>query len=593
MSNPGFESPYVGNGFWGAFQVAPTGSAWVYTGGAGVSGNGSGFTSGNPSAPEGTQVAFLQDTGTFSQVFSQAAGTYTLSFMAAQRANYQFTSQTFQVFLDGGSLGTFSPSGTSYASYSTASFKLAAGTHTVKFVGLNPNGGDNTAFVDLLSLNLQGPPVGNDLGFEFPSVGYGSWGSFQIQPVGALWNFQGSAGLAGNGSGFTSGNSSAPDGTQIAFLQMTGSFSQSINLAAGAYTIDFQAAQRANWQSSSQTFEVLVDGKLIATIKPTGKSYSDYLTSGFAVTAGPHLVKFVGLNPNGGDNTAFIDSVRFNSFTPVQYNISFSVSGNVVSYSVLDTQRGITVSGYTVTDGTFTGLSNANGVVCWSSLVKYGGNFDHNTMGYVTYDSVQGRFITGSTRVDGVLSQYLNQSGVVCWTSTVSYFGSFDHNTVAVVRYDINRGSWVGAAYRVDGALLARSTLTAPNFLNVGGVVAWPSATYYFGSFDHNTVACATYDPALGYWVLNSSRVAGTLQAMSVAAGVVAWQSGNAPNLFTIAYTTYDPSRTSWRTASTSVYNIQTFTNSGGIVGWTWFQSGQVYSARRIYDKPSGLWKAI
>jgi archaellum component FlaG (FlaF/FlaG flagellin family) len=750
MSDPGFESPYVGNGFWGAFQVQPTASAWVYTGGSGVSGNGSGFTAGNPDAPDGTQVAFLQDTGAFSQVFSQTAGTYTLSFKAAQRANYQLTSQTFQVLVDGGSVGTFNPSGTSYANYTTASFTLATGNHTVKFVGLNPHGGDNTAFVDSASLNVLSAPSGNDLGFEYPSVGYGSYGAYQYQPAGALWSFQGGAGLAGNGSGFTSGNPNAPDGTQVAFLQDIGSFSQSIYFAAGAYTIGFKAAQRgnagisnqtiqvfvdgnsigtinpvgtgyanyttgsfsvaagahsvkfaglvgvgdhtafvdsvrfnavtatgndfgfetpsvgtgsyyafqfrppgspwtfagtaglsgngsgftagnpnapdgtqvallqsasqfsqsitlaaggysigfkaaqrANYQASSQTIQVQVDGKIVATIKPTSTSYGDYTTSGFSVAAGAHLVTFVGLNPQGGDNTAFIDSVHFNPITPAQYNITSSVSGNKVSYSVFDVQRGITVSGYTITDGTFTALINASGVVCWSSVVYFGTNFDHNTIGYTTYDSIQGRFITSSTRVDGTLNQNINRDGVISWTSTAYSFSSFDHNTVDVVRYDINRGSWAVASYRVEGALLPQSTITAPNFIDVGGIVAWPSATYYFSTLDHNTVASATYDPVLGSWMLNSSRVAGTFQAMSVANGVVAWQSAAANFNFTVAYTTYDPSRTSWRTASTAVYNIKTLTNSGGIVGWTWVQNGQTYSARRTYDKPSGLWKAI
>ena len=61
----GFEQVPVGAG---QFQYRPAGSAWTFAGGAGVSGNGSGFTAGNPPAPQGVQVAFLQSTGSFSQV---------------------------------------------------------------------------------------------------------------------------------------------------------------------------------------------------------------------------------------------------------------------------------------------------------------------------------------------------------------------------------------------------------------------------------------------------------------------------------------------------------------------------------------------
>src|SRR5439155_1641517 len=78
LSDGGFESPSLGAG---SFQYDPAGTPWTFVGGAGVSGNGSAFTSGNPDAPEGTQVGFLQVDGAFSQVVTGlAAGTYALTF---------------------------------------------------------------------------------------------------------------------------------------------------------------------------------------------------------------------------------------------------------------------------------------------------------------------------------------------------------------------------------------------------------------------------------------------------------------------------------------------------------------------------------
>ena len=58
------------------------------------------------------------------------------------------------MLVDGIVVGTFSPAGASYASYTTGSFTLTAGIHTLLFKGLNPNGGDNTAFIDQLVVNL-------------------------------------------------------------------------------------------------------------------------------------------------------------------------------------------------------------------------------------------------------------------------------------------------------------------------------------------------------------------------------------------------------------------------------------------------------
>jgi PA14 domain len=152
VGDAGFEQVQVGSGH---FQYRPSGSPWAFSGGAGIAGNNSGFTSGNPPAPQGVQVAFLQATGSFSQaVAGWAAGTYKLTFRSAQRANHQASRQDFSVQVDGVVVGTFTPSGTSYQSYTTAAFSVAAGAHTITFRGRDSAGGDNTAFVDAVSIHF-------------------------------------------------------------------------------------------------------------------------------------------------------------------------------------------------------------------------------------------------------------------------------------------------------------------------------------------------------------------------------------------------------------------------------------------------------
>jgi hypothetical protein len=174
------------------------------------------------------------------------------------------------------------------------------------------------------SHNLLGPQSGfaggflniflypSDPSFETPAVG-----SYAYNPTGSPWAFTGSAGLAGNGSAFN--NPAAPLGSQVAFLQRGGSsISQTVDFAAGTYALGFQAAQRPG---NAQTFQVQVDGTVVATVTPTGSgAFAPYVTSNFTVTAGPHTIQFVGLNPKGGDNTAFLDQVTI-------YPISFSLLG--------------------------------------------------------------------------------------------------------------------------------------------------------------------------------------------------------------------------------------------------------------------------
>ena len=150
--------------------------------------------------------------------------------------------------IDGNVVGTFTPTGTTYQSYSTAAFTVGGGTLTITFQGLDSAGGDNTAFLDQVDVATASTPAVGDPGFEQVVVGAGR---FQYDPTGSPWAFSGAAGISGNNSGFTSGNPPAPQGVQVAFLQETGSFTQSVTgWAAGTYVLTFDAAQRENFQAS-------------------------------------------------------------------------------------------------------------------------------------------------------------------------------------------------------------------------------------------------------------------------------------------------------------------------------------------------------
>jgi hypothetical protein len=218
--DPGFETPSVGTGTYDSFRYQPGGSPWTFDAGSGVAGNGSGFTDGNPNAPDGTQVAFLQGYGTASQSVTFAPGTYSISLSAAQRGNGNYSSQTFQVLVDGNVAGTFTPPDANYAAYATGSFSFTTGgAHTITVAGTDPDGGDNTVFIDGVQINQVVPVIG-DAGFEVVNVGSGS-GAYQYDPAGSAWTFTGGAGVSANNTDFTGGNPAAPEGNQMAFLQGT------------------------------------------------------------------------------------------------------------------------------------------------------------------------------------------------------------------------------------------------------------------------------------------------------------------------------------------------------------------------------------
>ena len=87
-----------------------------------------------------------------SQAVSMDAGSYDISFDAAQRGNWQSQAQQIEVLVNGTVVATVTPASMSYDSHSTGNFTVAAGTHTIEFLGLAPATADSTAFIDLVSL---------------------------------------------------------------------------------------------------------------------------------------------------------------------------------------------------------------------------------------------------------------------------------------------------------------------------------------------------------------------------------------------------------------------------------------------------------
>src|SRR6185437_8310613 len=155
VPNAGFETPVLGNGNW---QYAPSGGAWSFVGGGGISAMNSAFTGVPSTAPEGVQVAFIQGNGTVSQSVSgfQPTADYVVTFSAIQRTNCcNAGGQDIGVYIDTSLIGSVHPGTAAYTEYSLP-FTTTAGAHTIKFAGLNPLGGDHTAFLD--NVRITGSP---------------------------------------------------------------------------------------------------------------------------------------------------------------------------------------------------------------------------------------------------------------------------------------------------------------------------------------------------------------------------------------------------------------------------------------------------
>jgi len=154
------------------------------------------------------------------------------------------------------------------------------------------------------------PPSGNlvsDGNFEYPSVGP----TQAIDPVGSPWSFEGQAGIAGIGSDLTSGD---PAGLQFGFLVgQGGGILQLVDLAAGNYTLSFQAAQVGMLPGSQEQIEVFVGSMVVALVKP-GPSLTSYTANFPIASAGTYALQFVGIAP-GSSNAALVDNIFLQSTT--------------------------------------------------------------------------------------------------------------------------------------------------------------------------------------------------------------------------------------------------------------------------------------
>jgi fibronectin type 3 domain-containing protein len=153
-----------------------------------------------------------------------------------------------------------------------------------------------------------------NFGFETPVTA-----TYIYNPSGGSWTFSGAAGngsgVTANNSPFTAGNAVAPQGVQVAFVQVNGTISQALSgfVPGSTYTVKFMASQRQNKSGgqAGQTFNLKVDNTVIGSIQPSQSvvSYVEF-TNNFFATAATHTLAFVGTDAHGGDNTVFLDNVR-------------------------------------------------------------------------------------------------------------------------------------------------------------------------------------------------------------------------------------------------------------------------------------------
>lgn len=186
-----------------------------------------------------------------------------------------------------------------------------------------------------------------DNGFESPDLGSGA-DALAYAPAGASWTFSGGAGIAANNSAFdvfnaTQGqasDSAVSSSGQAGFLQGVSAISQSVYLAAGVYSLTFNAVGRGGGTFNFATNEITVtlgNDLLFAGTPDQGAMQTETTSEMGVLTSGYYTLTFSGVTantgPNQGDHTTFIDNIQINTVSvvtvPEPASVSFLVLGFV------------------------------------------------------------------------------------------------------------------------------------------------------------------------------------------------------------------------------------------------------------------------
>src|SRR6478735_320682 len=185
-ANPGY---CYGGG--GTFACTGANSPWTAQNGGGFQIENNGAWPGTPT-PDGSYYGFIQNSGSLSQTFTAVQdGTFVVDFLVAGRNNQTTTgNEWYDVLLNGVTIFTdLTQTGQPFTARSTSPFSLTAGTsYTLAFQGFQPqtclpiigcflpNGPDNTAYIDDVSLAAVDSAVPEPSTWAMMLLGFGSIG---------------------------------------------------------------------------------------------------------------------------------------------------------------------------------------------------------------------------------------------------------------------------------------------------------------------------------------------------------------------------------------------------------------------------------
>ncbi len=491
LSNSGFEQ--LGPGL-GGYWYNPGGLGWTFLNSSGVTGYLTAFGSCTP--PEGDCCAFIQTTsptsgGIVSQTLTfSTAGSYVVNFYSAGRT-YNGGPNPFEVQIDGVNEGLFTPN-YGWQQFTSNTFTVSAGTHTLAFVGEGAGASDQTSFIDAVSINQPGSYAANTNILPITtSVSLSAGGTLDLggnnQQVASLADD-----TAGSGGMVVNSNTSFLSTLTLSAAGGTSTFSGQIAGGSGLGTINLvmtgsgtQVLAGSNTYTGATTINggnLAVNGSLSPSSSVTVNSPGVLSGAGTvgSVTVGAHGTVAPGF---GGDGTLTASSLSLAASSVLGYTLG--------SGTATDSRLGIT-GGLTLSTGLTLAITPA-------------GSWGNGTYVLATYGSLAN-----------------NSSSFSGWAVAVNPL--LGRHTYGFSVSGVSSGSLdltVGSAAVVNGAWNASgsgSWSTAGDWLG-GNVPGYVGDTATFGTGIGSTAATVTLDGARGLSGLTLSTTGGGSYTLSRTGG--------------------------------------------------------------------------
>jgi len=247
LGDASFEDISVDNNYYG-FLSEPYDGYWTFDG-AGIAAVNDIFYP--ATGVDGYQFAMLRpNCAAMEQGVNLDAGFHTVSFLAAQSGSNDVNqSQTVRVRIDGNEVGTFTPTSSTFTSFTTVPIYLDGGDHTIRFETV---ASDGTAFIDNVSLSYLG--VRNVSPLTISDQGNGSYVTSTMPTISGTV-----AHVLGDAVALKVYQGSSVNGTLVETWPLN---------ANGAFTYDVPAGMLANGGTYTIQTVQTYGGTAIATSEP-------------------------------------------------------------------------------------------------------------------------------------------------------------------------------------------------------------------------------------------------------------------------------------------------------------------------------------